>query len=96
MRIGVKNTKVRSGILEVRDIAQHHIEEIKRVQGSVEPWIPAIADAVGVALLDVVEDCDERLGMMDAEQISVSSRYVVALAFNFLVENTAGVDEFLF
>lgn len=93
MRTSIGHAKTRGDILEVRDLAEFHLREVQRVQGNEAPWIPAIADAVGVALLELLDECNERLELMDIDPITLPARPVVAMAFNFLIENTIDDDE---
>ena len=85
--------KTKSEILQVRQVAVSHLENTRATRDGRQPWLPQIAEAVELALVDVIEELNVRIEQIDQSSTPVQYRGTVQLAFEFLFEYTIKDEE---
>lgn len=83
-------------LIEVRDEAVGHLVDLRKAMNSNSPWIPQVAQAVELQLVDIIEVCNDRIDLIRDRKILGGYREVVQEAFEFLYECTISEDEIPF
>lgn len=89
-------TETKSELLSKREQAVIHLERLRETMQSNQQWLPAIAQAVQLELINFIELCNERLELIEDRQSPVKYEEVVQLAFDFLFACTIAEDEIPF